>query len=83
MFFHPVRASEILRASEPRQDGTCSAPYFYRGTCPFSVNLLNYTKGMKATFAANCGEAGLNWTSLGRHGDMAMIGAMDLLGEIR
>lgn len=37
------------------QSGTCSAPYFYRGTCPFSVNLLNYTKGMKATFAANCG----------------------------
>ncbi|CAE7867964.1 unnamed protein product [Symbiodinium sp. KB8] len=37
------------------QDGTCSAPYFYRGTCPWNVNLLNYTRGMKATFAANCG----------------------------
>eukprot|EP00435_Cladocopium_sp_Y103_P046428 s359_g13.t1 len=47
------------------QDGTCSAPYFYRGTCPFSVNLLNYTKGMKATFAANCG---VGWPLDSRYG---------------
>jgi len=36
------------------KDGLCSAPYFYSGTCPFKMNLLNYTQGMKATFAANC-----------------------------
>ena len=39
-----------------RQDGTCSAPYFYRGTCPWNVNLLNYTRGMKAD-RLHCSDA--------------------------
>lgn len=42
-----------------RQDGTCSAPYFYRGTCPFSVNLLNYTQGMKACGVTSSGSGRL------------------------
>ncbi len=48
-----------------RQDGTCSAPYFYRGTCPFSVNLLNYTQGMKACGVTSSGSGRLYIVVLG------------------
>eukprot|EP00931_Biecheleriopsis_adriatica_P034034 TRINITY_DN19699_c0_g1_i1.p1 TRINITY_DN19699_c0_g1~~TRINITY_DN19699_c0_g1_i1.p1 ORF type:complete len:354 (+),score=38.12 TRINITY_DN19699_c0_g1_i1:55-1116(+) len=38
-------------------NGKCAAPINYHGSCPWEVNLLMYTPGMKATFAKNCGAA--------------------------